>query len=456
MADNTARGKLQPILFPRSVAIVGASATPGKLGHTITMNMIDGGFDGPIYPVNPRESELLGRPCFPNLSAVSGPVDLVVVVVPGRNVLPVIEEAVGIGAGGAIIVSAGFSEMGEEGVEIEGRLQAISRDVGMPIIGPNCQGVLSARGRVTAWFGPKPERAGHGLFVSQSGGLAGTLIGRLNRAGVPLFDTVVSLGNKCSIDEADLLDAAAEDPEIGFAMAYIEGFAKGRGRAFFDAASRFQAQSKTIVVLKGGRSGAGERATASHTGSLAGSDRVFSSAMRQAGISLAESVRSFIDIARLIAVQATQRQGHRVLILTNLGGPGVITADLCVKHGLDVSPASETLQRALRDSIPQYCAVRNPIDLAGDPAPERYKAILEEVYASAEYDGVIVVAAPLIGDEQVARDLVSAYQSSTIPTAVCWMGDLAGTNVEAVLESGGLPVFEMPEDAVRAFAGILS
>jgi acyl-CoA synthetase (NDP forming) len=238
-------------------------------------------------------------------------------------------------------------------------------------------------------------------------------------------------------------------------MSYIEGFGPGRGRAFYDAATRFQARGKPLVVLKGGRSSAGGRAAASHTGSLAGSDRVFSAAMRQAGISLAESVRSFIDIARLISVQTSRRQGCRVLILTNLGGPGVITADLCVKHGLDVSPASEELQRTLRDRIPPYCAVKNPIDLAGDPAPERYRAILDEVYASAEYDGVVVVAAPLVGEEQVARDLVHAYRASTLPTAVCWMGDLAETSVGSILENGGLPVFEMPEDAVRALAGTL-
>lgn len=454
MTSGAGRGTLRSILFPDSVAIVGASATPGKLGHTILSNMIDGGFKGPIYAINPRESTILGRPAFRGLTEVHGPVDLLVVAVPGPGVIPVMEQAAAVGVGGAVIISAGFSETGDEGAGNEHRLREISRDAGIPIIGPNCQGVLSSRGCVSAWFGPLPNRRGEGLFVSQSGGLAGTLIGCLNQIGGKLLDTVVSLGNKCSVDEADLLETGCNDPGIRFAMCYIEGFDEGRGHAFVEAAARFQERGKPVVVLKGGRSDAGHRAVSSHTGSLAGSDRVFTAAMRQAGIIHAESIRGFVDIARLIAVQKP-REGRRVLILTNLGGPGVIASDLCERHGLDVLPTPLPLQRVLQERIPGYCSVKNPIDLAGDPAPERYGVILKEVYASGTYDGVLIVAAPLAGDQQVARDIVAVHRESDTPTAICWMGDTEGTSVGSILEGGGLPVYAMPEDAIRALAGIL-
>lgn len=454
MTNKPRRGALQSILFPQSVAIVGASVTPGKLGHTITSNIINGGFEGPIYPINPKEKTILGHPSFCRLADVPGPVDLVIVAVPERSVIPVMEEAAEAAVGGAIIVSAGFSEMSDEGVENERRLIEVSRDAGIPIIGPNCQGVISSRGNLSAWFGPLPKHRGNGLFISQSGGLAGTIIGHLNRMGINLFDTVVSVGNKCSIDEADLLDSGADDPEIRFAMCYIEGFGPRRGRAFVNSATHFRECGKPVIVLKGGRSASGERAASSHTGSLAGSDRVFGAAMRQTGVIHAESIRGFVDIARLIAVQ-TPHSGRRVMILTNLGGPGVIATDLCERTGLDVLPTPLPLQQSIRERIPAYCSVKNPIDLAGDPAPERYGAILNEVYASGIYDGVLIVAAPLAGDEKVAQDIVAAHRISDTPTAVCWMGNIAGTSAGSILEGGGLPVYEMPEDAIMALAGIL-
>lgn len=455
MASSTGPAALRSILFPASVAVVGASTTPGKLGHTIMSSMIDGGFEGPIYPINTREETVLGRPAFADLTRVPGDIDLAVVAVPHRAVVPVMQQAATAGVKGAVIISAGFAETGGDGAESQRRLREISQDAGIPIIGPNCQGVLSRRGRVSAWFGPVPQRWGTGLLVSQSGGLAGTLIGYLNRMGGRLLDTVVSLGNKCSVDEADLLESAVPDPEIRFALCYIEGFDRGRGRAFVDAAVSFRNHGKVVVVLKGGRSDAGSRAASSHTGSLAGSDRVFTAAMKQAGVIETTSIGGFVNVARLVAVQEP-RAGQRVLILTNLGGPGVVAADLCERHGLEVIPTPPSLQQVLRDRVPPYCSIKNPIDLAGDPAPERYGVILKEIYASRVYDGVLIVAAPLAGGERVAQDIVAAHGESGVPTAVCWMGDIGETGAGSILEGGGLPVYVMPEDAIEALAGILN
>jgi len=448
---HVAAGSLQAIFFPLSVAVVGASATEGKLGHTILSNMLGRGFTGPLYPVNPKEREILGLTAYATLADIPGPVDLVIIAVPGRYVPELIEQAAGSGVRGAIVISAGFSETEtSEGIGAEEHIRQITQEAGMAIIGPNCQGVLSARGNVSAWFGPLPERPGRGLFISQSGGLAGTLIDWTNRRDVTLFDSVVSLGNKCSVDEADLLEAFVDDPAVRFAMCYTEGFKPGRGRAFMESAKAF-AQHKPVVVLKGGRSSAGGRATSSHTGSLAGSDRLFTGAMAQAGVYLTNSVREFINAARLAATQLALR-GTKILILTNLGGPGVIAADLCERYGLEVAPTPNAMRESLHQRIPSYCAVANPIDLAGDPDPERYGAILDVVYREEGFNDVLIVAAPLTGSAQIAADIVRAYKRHPKPTAVCWMSEDSQGVVRPIFEAGGLPVFAMPEDAVRALA----
>ncbi len=443
---------LEAVFSPHSAAVVGASASPGKLGHLVLENMKQGGFPGPLYAVNPNESDILGLPTYPDLAHVPGRVDLVIVSVPASAVLAVMQQAVERGARGAVIISAGFSEtQTRQGIEAERALARLAEESGMAIIGPNCQGVISAGGSVSAWFGSLPQASGTGLFISQSGGLAGTLVEYLNHRRVSLVEAVVSLGNKCAVDEADLLEAACSNERIRFAMCYIEGFRPGRGRAFAEVARTFSEQ-KPIVVLKGGRSPAGERATSSHTGALAGSDRIFLGAMRQAGVVVADSVRDFVGVARMIGAQPPL-SGNRILILTNLGGPAAIATDICERHGLSVGPTPDSLRSLLAERIPGYCSMANPIDLAGDPAPGRYGAILDLVYEHEAFDAVLVVAAPMSGAEQIARDIVRAYQAHPKPTAVCWMSEGAYPVVRPILEAGSLPVFEMPEDAVRALAG---
>ena len=244
---HTAPGSLQAIFFPRSVAVIGASATEGKLGHTIMLNLQKGGFSGKLYPVNPRAHEVLGLTVYPSLTEVPGPVDLGVVTVPSQHVESVVNDAAQKGVRGLIIISAGFSETRDSAqIAAEKRIRAIAQEVGIAVIGPNCQGVLSARGKLAAWFGPLPKRRGHGLFITQSGGLAGTLIGWTNRRGIGIFDSVVSLGNKCLIDEAVLLDSVAKDSEIHFVMCYIEGFKSMRGKSFLEAAKKISQKIKSV------------------------------------------------------------------------------------------------------------------------------------------------------------------------------------------------------------------
>lgn len=444
---------LRAVFFPRSVAVVGASATKGKLGNTILLNTISCGFPGKIFPVNPKAKEILGLPAYPSLTTIPESVDLAVVSLPSQLVLEAVEAAAEKGVRGMIIISAGFAETrGAAQMETERRILAIAREAKMAVIGPNCQGVLSTRGKVCAWFGPIPKHRGQALFITQSGGLAGTLIEWTNRRHISLFDTVVSLGNKCCIDEADVITYFGSDPNIKLIMCYIEGFKPTRGRAFMESVMKL-CDSKPVVVLKGGRYTAGVRATITHTGSLAGSDRVFAGAMRQAGVILTNSIREFINASRLLMNHPSLR-GPRIVVITNLGGPGVITADLCERFGLEVPPTPEPLKGKLRNRLPSYCAVGNPIDLAGDPAPERYRAVLEVVYEEDTFDGVLIVAAPLTGAERIATDITRISQNVPKPTAICWMDEASQATVRPIFETAGLPVFEMPEDAVRAMAAL--
>ena len=444
---------LRAIFFPRSVAVVGASATEGKLGNTILRNMIGCGFPGKLYPVNPNAYEILGLPAYPRLTAIPEQVDLAVVSLPSHRVLETVETAAEKGVRGLVIISAGFSETrGSAQIKVEKSIQDIAREAKMAVIGPNCQGVLSFRGKVCAWFGPIPKQWGRALFITQSGGLAGTLIEWTNRRNISLFDSVVSLGNKCCVDEADVIRHLAADPNIELIMCYIEGFKPTRGRAFMESVRELRG-IKPVVVLKGGRYAAGARATTTHTGSLAGSDRVFVGAMKQAGAILTESIREFINVSRLVVSQPSLR-GPRVAVITNLGGPGVITADLCERFGLEVPPTPDHLKEELRKRLPLYCAVGNPIDLAGDPAPERYQAALDIVYEAETFDGVLIVAAPLVGAEKIATDIVRTSQNASKPTAICWMDETSQHVVRPIFEAVGLPVFEMPEDAVRAMVAL--
>jgi len=446
---------LRAIFFPRSIAVIGASATEGKLGHAIMINLQKAGFSGKIYPVNPKAHDILGFTAYPQLTEVPGPVDLAIVVIQSQHVESVVNAAAQKGIRGLIVISAGFSETRDSAqITAEEHICAVAQEAGMAVIGPNCQGVLSARGNLAAWFGPLPKRAGNGLFITQSGGLAGTLIGWTNRRGIGIFDSVVSIGNKCLIDEAVLLESFIDDPDIHFAMCYIEGFKPMRGKAFLDAAKKFS-QTKPIVVLKGGRFSAGARATVTHTGSLAGSDRVFAGAMKQAGVILTNSIREFIDVSRQVAAQPVFADADlQVAVLTNLGGPGVITADLCERYGIKVPPTPSVTKELLREELPPYCAVGNPIDLAGDPAPERYQTALDILYQEEMFNGIIIVAAPLVGAQEIAANIVRTYRSNPKPTAVCWMDEESWDTVHPVFEDAGLPLFEMPENAVRAMVAL--
>lgn len=441
---------LKALFSPSSVAVIGASKEKGKLGHIILSNIIKRGFSGKIYPINPKYDEILGLKTYKSLLEIKNKVDLAVIVVPSKAVLGVVKECQKAEIKGTIIISAGFGEAGAHNVE--GEISEIAKNSGMKVIGPNCQGVISSRSKLFAWFGPIPKRNGNVLFITQSGALAGMIIGWANHRNLPLFDTVVSVGNKCDIEEAEIIEYFSSDPHIKAIMIYLEGLKDGR--RFIEVATRVT-RVKPIIVLKGGKSRAGARATMSHTGSLAGSDRIYAAAFKQAGIIRAESIRNMINTARIFAKQFPPK-GGKVAIITNLGGPGVITADMCEKYGLNISKFSDETVLKLKEKLPSYCTVSNPLDLTGDPDPTRYKIALKEVYSDKEVDCVIIVAGPLVGGEVVANFIVDFFNKYKKPTAVCWVTENHETKEVKILEESGIPTYEMPEDAVKSMAALVT
>ena len=436
---------------PGSVAVVGASRDPTKVGGSVVANLRASGFEGRVWPVNPRADVVQGLPAAPSLVAIDGHVDLAVIAVPAPAVLAVLKECVAKGVRGAVILSAGFREAGEVGRAREAELRTWIADQPIRVLGPNCLGWIRPSRRLNATFAPGMPPAGGIAFVSHSGALATAIIdwARARRLGFSFFGT---LGNQADLTESDLLEAAAGDAETRVIVAYLEGVADGRR---FFAALRASAARKPVVVLKAGRSPEGARAVSSHTGALAGSDGAFDAAVRQAGAVRARSVEELFDLARCLTSQPLP-QGRRLLVVTNGGGLGVIATDAARDAGLEVAPLDPPIQARLRAALPSTASLGNPVDLVGDADPARYANALHAIGADAAVDAALVImtaqaATDAIG---VARAVLGATRGWTRPVVAALVGgDRVAPGVR-VLEEAGLPCYPFPEPAIQALAGM--
>jgi acetyltransferase len=451
MNDAWRRLRLTPFFEPRSVAVVGASRDPSRVGGSVVANLRAAGFEGRIVPVNPRADVVQGLPASPSLLAVDGPVDLAVIAVPAPAVLSSLEECAAKGVGGAVLISAGFREAGAAGQAREAELRAWL--VGQPIriLGPNCLGWIRPSRKLNATFAPGMPLAGGLAFVSHSGALATAILdwARDRRLGFSLF---ASLGNQADLTESDILEAVADDPETRVIVAYLEGLADGR--RFFDAL-RAATSRKPVVVLKAGRSTEGARAVASHTGALAGSDAALDAAVRQAGAVRVESVEELFDLARCLASQPLPG-GRRLLIVTNGGGLGVVAADAAQAAGLDVAPLPEPLRRRLATVLPPTASLGNPVDLVGDADAARYGNALHAVGPDAGVDAALVIMTAQAATDAVgvARAILGATRGWSRPVVAALVGGARVAPGVRILEEAALPCYAFPEPAVAALAGM--
>ena len=430
---------LSAIFTPKSVAVIGASSSPEKLGFQILKNVRDAGFKGPIYPVNPKATTILDLRCYPSIGAVEGLPELAVIIVPAHAVPATLAECGAKGARGAIVISGGFAESGPEGEALQRQALEVARTHKMRMIGPNCQGVNNPyHGLCASW--PLLTMRGAIAVVSQSGTVAAALMDWAAQEGIGVSG-LVSMGNRADVDEADLVEHFDGDPQTRAIALYIEGVKNGP--RFLAAARRAR---KPIVVLKPGRTEKGRQAAESHTKSLAGRDEVYQGAFRQFGICRAETLHELYDFSKALAY-LQRPPGRRVLIVTSSGGCGVLAADVAAGEGLDVAPLPEAIASQLRASLPRHFVVNNPLDLTGDATAQMYK----EVIAAAK--GMFDTVAVIFGDPIVgASEVIDRNR----PELVIFLG---GAEVEReegrLLHAKGVPVFPTPERGMRALAQLV-
>jgi len=438
---------LDLIFNARSVAIVGASSNPEKLGYEILNNLINMGYEGPIYPINPKADEVLGLKAYPSLSDVGKPIDAIAVIVPGKFAPGVIEEAGGLGVKGAVVISGGFREIGND--ELEAAMVTAAHEGGVGIIGPNCQGInYPANKLCISW--PLIKRQGGLALISQSGTIAAALGDRADKEDIGISG-LVALGNRCDIDESDLINFFGADPSTEVIAVYIEGIKDG-GK-FIEVGSRV-AKEKPVLVLKGGRTERGRKAAESHTKSIAGRGEIFDAALRKVGFEKVESIDELYDCAKVLAVEK-KRPGKRVQVITSSGGSAIVAVDVLQELGLDATPLSDAAAARMKEVLPSHCVVGNPLDLTGDTPAERYK---EAVLALAEEEPDIDLYLLIFGDP-IPRAMENCLEMKAAvdkPIIACYIG---GGEVEEVefkkMNGARIPTFPTPERAARAARSVL-
>ena len=443
-----ATAPLDPFFAPRSVAVIGASEAPGKVGRTIVWNLISSPFGGTVFPINAKRSSILGLKAYPSLAELPEPVELAVIVTPAPAVPDLVEECAAHGVKAAIIISAGFKETGPDGVELERRILATARRAGMRIIGPNCLGVMNPIGGFNATFAAGIARPGSVGFVSQSGALLTAILDWAEREQTG-FSSIVSLGSMLDVGWGDVIYHLGDDPHTRSIVVYMETI--GDARAFLSAA-REVALTKPIIVIKPGRSEAAARAAASHTGSLTGSDDVLEAAFRRVGVLRVEAIDDLFGMAEVLAKQP-RPTGRRLTIVTNAGGPAVLATDALIAGGGELAPLPEATRQALDEFLPAAWSHNNPVDILGDADAERYRRAVQVAAANPDSDGLLVILTPQAMTEptETAEALSDFAHLRSGPVLASWMGGPLVEPGTRLLGAAGIPDFAYPDAAVRMF-----
>ncbi len=445
--------QLKTIFSPGSVAVIGASAKPQSLGRAVFANLLFAGYNGCVYPVNSKAKNVLGVRAYPSVLDVPDEVDLAVVLVPSGMVPQVLKEAGRKGCKGAIVISAGFKEVGGEGVERERQLQEIAQQYGITVVGPNCFGVINTDPDVSlnATFSRSFPYHGRIAFISQSGavGVAALEYAAARKIG---FSKFISIGNKADTHENHVLEALGDDPQTDVILLYVEDLEDPK--EFINLAVRIS-EKKPILAVKSGRTKEGAKAAASHTGALAGSDEVFDSLFAQCGVLRVETLEELFRFGVAFVNQPLPK-GKRVAIVTNAGGPGIMATDSAVRHGLELAALEPRTKSILQAHLPPTVSLNNPIDLVGDATEARYQLALQGVLSDDNVDGVIVICVPQMTTNLEATSTVIAQQVkfANKPVFAVYMatGDIESSL--KILEEAQVPFYRFPEDAARALGAM--
>ncbi len=441
---------LDKFFEPASVAVIGASRDPGKLGYAVVQNLIESGFtnSGRLYPINPKASEILNFPAYPSVLAVEDTIDLAVVVIPYKYVPDAVRECGEKGIPAVVIITAGFREAGHEGLEREREVIQIAKQYGIRIIGPNCLGVIDTYTPLNASFAAGTPPKGPINFMSQSGAL-GTAVLDWSLAGEMGFSKFVSLGNKADVSEIDLLEMWSQDANANVVLAYIEGVPDGQQ---FIRTARAASKKVPIVAVKSGVTQAGSRAVSSHTGSLAGSEQAYAAAFKQAGIIRAHTMEDMFDYARAFAYQPVLK-GDRIAIITNAGGPGILATDAIERSGLRIARFENETIKKLESYLPDAASAANPVDVLGDSAADRYEFAIDTVAADPNVDGILVILTPqaMTDIPGTANAIANLSDRTDMPVLACFMGEKEVSKGIDILTKRGVPNYPFPERAVAAF-----
>jgi acetyltransferase len=442
------RQALDAIFHPKTVAVIGASERKGSVGRTLLKNLISTPFGGTVFPINNKRSGVLGIKAYPTIADVPEPVDLAVIVTPAPTVPGVVRECVAAGVKGAIVISAGFKEIGEEGARLEAEILEEARKGRMRIIGPNCLGVMRPPLGLNATFATTLAASGNVALISQSGAILTAILDWSLREHVG-FSAFVSVGSMLDVDWGDLISYLGDDPKTKSILIYMESI--GNARSFLSAA-REVALRKPIIIIKAGRTEQAAKAAASHTGSLAGSDDVLDAAFRRSGVLRVDSIAELFYMAETLAKQP-RPEGPNLTILTNAGGPGVLATDELIRGGGQLARLSDETVEQFNTFLPDAWSHGNPVDMLGDAAPDRYARSLETAAADPNSDGLLVVLTPqdMTDPTETAVELRSYAHSMGKPVLASWMGGSEVKGGERILNEAGIPTFEFPDTATRIF-----
>ncbi len=439
---------LDKIFNPERIAVIGASNRQGSVGFTLLNNLVGVGFRGFVYPVNPFSPSVQGVTAYPSVKKIPWQVDLAVVATPAHVVPQVVEECGESGVTGIIIVSSGFGETGDEGKALEEELLRLKQTFNLRIIGPNCLGIMRPSIGLNASFARKAARPGRIAFISQSGALCASVLDWAVQANVG-FSYFVSVGGMIDADFADLIDYFGIDPETRSIILYIE--AVKDPRKFMSAARRF-AGTKPIIVVKAGRSAEGTRAAASHIGAVTGEDAIYDAFFRRAGIVRVEEIADLFDCSEILAMQPSPK-GSNLAIITNAGGPGVMTTDALISRGGRLAALSKKTLRALDEILPYYWSGSNPIDICEDATVDRFRRVLETCFKDPSIDGYLVIYTPMgVADPtETARTLTELSKETDKPILTSWLGEEDVQGARTLLRTNRIPTFLTPERAVATF-----
>jgi len=442
---------LDKIFRPKSIAVVGASQRAGGIGSALMRNLIQEGYPGKIYPINPRQKTIWGLQAFPSLLELKSSVDLVIMATPIALAPQIIKECKKAGVGGVVIISAGGKETGNKGRELESAIKNEAKDSGLRIIGPNCLGIVCSRAKLNASFASHMPLPGNMAFISQSGAICTSVLDLSIKEQIG-FSYFVSLGSMLDVDFGDIIDYLGGDYHVNSIIMYIESLSHFRN---FMSAARAVSRVKPIIAVKAGRTPAGAKAAASHTGALAGEDAVYDAAFERAGIVRVKTFEELFDCAELLAKQPRPLDPG-LAIITNAGGPGVMAADALFDYGVDPVPLHPETIRKLDEFLPPYWSQTNPIDILGDASPERYQRVVDICLKASEVKGLLIILTPqaMTRSTHVAETLAGHLKGKPYPVFTSWMGGRDVEKAKEIFIREGIPTFDTPERAVRAFMNL--